>query len=408
MNTADYLEPIIDEMESVGGKAKDIKDELYNEYVPAIEKLTDALNEALKSESKDSKQELSRIALKAHDVQCEIYKDLKLKLEYGKNRFEDMKGSPEYKQNAVDALRLLAFMTLAYQISCRCFAAQGEYAVCNNILQGYKEIVEKSGKDRQDILLFLNSTNVFIEQGDMVYGFRQIMQKILAYESEKENDKHNTNRYLQKKQIKSILTLRPGPYKEEALEKIRPGRKITIFDIETTGLSAERDAMVEFRGWTFNVQDDYTLAPLTEEPLSIYIKPEKALSKNTEELIGITNEFLSDKSGEKDVCEIIYDLLSNADVCIGHAVNFDTHFIKSMMLRNGKESPFNETLDTREMARDLIEEKALRSSRAGALIRLLRIDQGIGQTENLSDEVKNIARLFEFLLRYYVDESDAV
>lgn len=181
MNTTDYLERILDEMESVGGKAKEIRDELYYEYVPAIEKLTDALNEALKSEIKDSKQELSRIALKAHDVLCEIYKDLMLKLEYGKNRFEDMKGSPEYKQNAVDALRLLAFMTLAYQISCRCFAAQGEYAVCNNILQGYKEIVGKSGKDRQDILLFLNSTNVFIEQGDLVYGFRQIMQKIAEY-----------------------------------------------------------------------------------------------------------------------------------------------------------------------------------------------------------------------------------
>ena len=140
------------------------------------------MNEALKSESKDSKQELSRIALKAHDVQCEIYKDLMLKLEYGKNRFEDMKGSPEYKQNAVDALRLLAFMTLAYQISCRCFATQGEYAVCNNILQGYKEIVGKSGKDQQDIILWLNSTNVFIEQGELVFGFRQIIQQIIAYE----------------------------------------------------------------------------------------------------------------------------------------------------------------------------------------------------------------------------------
>ena len=188
MNTADYIERIIDEMESVGNKAKEIKDELYYEYVPVIEKLTDALNEALKTKTEGSKQELSRIALRAHDVQCEIYKDLKLKLEYGKNRFEDMKNSPEYRQNAVNALRLLAFMTLAYQISCRCFAAQGEYAVCNNILQGYKEIVGKSGKDQQDILLWLNSKNVFIEQGDLVYGFRQIMQKIIEYESVEATD----------------------------------------------------------------------------------------------------------------------------------------------------------------------------------------------------------------------------
>ena len=181
MNATDYLERILDEMESVGGKAKEIKDGLYCEYVPMLEKLTDTLNETLKSEIKDSKQELSRIALKAHDVQCEIYKDLKLKLEYGKNRFEDMKDSPEYRQNAVDALRLLAFMTLSYQISCRCFAEQGEYGVCNNILQGYKEIVGKSGKDEQDILLWLNLKNVFIEQGDLVYGFKQVMQKIAEY-----------------------------------------------------------------------------------------------------------------------------------------------------------------------------------------------------------------------------------
>ncbi len=175
------LSQILDEMESVGNKAKEIKDGLYCEYAPAIEKLTDTLNEALKTKTEGSKQELSRIALRAHDVQCEIYKDLKLKLEYGKNRFEDMKDSPEYRQNAVDALRLLAFMTLAYQIACRCFAEQGEYGVCNNILQGYKEIVGKSGKDQQDILLWLNLKNVFIEQGDLVYGFKQVMQKIAEY-----------------------------------------------------------------------------------------------------------------------------------------------------------------------------------------------------------------------------------
>lgn len=182
MNTADYLERILDEMESVGNKAKDIKDEFYYEYVPVIEKLADTLNKALKANTEDSKKELSRIAYRAHDIQGEIYKDLKLKLEYGKNRFEDMKTSPEYKQNAVYALRLLAFMTLAYQITCKCFAVLGEYRVCNNILQGYKEIVGKSGKDQQDIILWLNSTNVFIEQGELVFGFRQIIQQIIAYE----------------------------------------------------------------------------------------------------------------------------------------------------------------------------------------------------------------------------------
>ena len=84
--------------------------------------------------------------------------------------------------DAVDALRLLALITLTDQIACRCFAAQGEYGVCNTILQGYKEIVEKSGKDQQDILLWLNLKSVFIEQGDLVYGFRQIMQQIITYE----------------------------------------------------------------------------------------------------------------------------------------------------------------------------------------------------------------------------------
>jgi len=182
MNTTDYLERILDEMESVGGKAKEIKDGLYYEYVPAIEKLTEMLNEALEVKTEESQKELSRIAYRAHDIQGEIYKDLKLKLEYGKNRFEDMKTSPGYKQNAVDALRLLAFMTLAYQIACKCFAVQGEYRVCNNILQGYKEIVGKSGKDQQDILLWLNLKNVFIEQGDLVFGFRQIIQQIITYE----------------------------------------------------------------------------------------------------------------------------------------------------------------------------------------------------------------------------------
>ena len=177
----DALIRILDNMESVGSKAKEIKDVLYHKYAPVIEGLAIMLDDASKIKAEKSKHDLSRIALMAYDLESEILKDLELKLEYGKNRFADMKDSPEYKQNAVDALRLLAFMTLTCQITCRCLAAQDEYEICNTILQGYKEIVEKSARDQQNILLGLNSSNIFIEQGDLVYGFKQIIQQINAY-----------------------------------------------------------------------------------------------------------------------------------------------------------------------------------------------------------------------------------
>lgn len=182
----DILLQILDEMEAVGNN-KIIKDdqEYYLQYMPDIENLRDELKQAIEIKSlKDRVNRLSDLGRQIGELSKILYLKLREKLSYGKSHFDPDITDPEYIKNAVDALCLLALITLAFQISCKCCMFISDEDSCRLELFNYKELIlKKSGKDDKDILLWLNSKGVFIEYGELLYSLRNISQKINAYES---------------------------------------------------------------------------------------------------------------------------------------------------------------------------------------------------------------------------------
>lgn len=210
-----------------------------------------------------------------------------------------------------------------------------------------------------------------------------------------------------------MIEHRPGFLRDEILGLIKPGIEVAVFDTETTGLKPnENDRIIEFAAMLFDVTENYNMTP--KEKIQLYIKPPFVVENKIVELTGITNEFLEDKPTEDDPNEFngltpveeIFEILSGADVCVGHNVGFDVRFVDATMKRHGKPSPFKATADTLKMARDLIPKEQVENHKNGTLVKAMHLDKGIEHFHSAIDDVLGTARLLQKFLWFYRDQPD--
>ncbi len=112
---------------------------------------------------------------------------------------------------------------------------------------------------------------------------------------------------------------------------------LVTLDIETTGLSAERDAIIEIGAVRFNDRR-------VEAEFSTLVNPGRAIPEFISDLTGISNEMVRNAPRLADVLHELQDFVGNAPV-IGHNVRFDLGFFERYNL-----FPFNDVIDTYELA----------------------------------------------------------
>lgn len=123
------------------------------------------------------------------------------------------------------------------------------------------------------------------------------------------------------------------------------GGKYVIFDVETTGLSAIYDKVIELSAVKMengNVIDEF------EE----FIDPGFPLSETTINLTSITNEMVRGSLSEKEVFTKFREFYEDA-IIVGHNVTFDIGFMNTGYLRHGMEEIKNPIIDTLTLARFL-------------------------------------------------------
>ena len=128
------------------------------------------------------------------------------------------------------------------------------------------------------------------------------------------------------------------------------------FDIETTGLDAENDFIIEIGA--LKVRDGKVIDRFME-----FVKPPVVISKRITEITGITNEMVQ---GARDTKDIICDFVTfcSEDVLLGHNIMFDYKFMKIHASRFGL--PFEKRgIDTLKIARKV--HKELESKSLGTL-----------------------------------------
>lgn len=123
------------------------------------------------------------------------------------------------------------------------------------------------------------------------------------------------------------------------------GGKYVIFDVETTGLSAIYDKVIELSAVKMengNVIDQF------EE----FIDPGFPLSETTINLTSITNEMVHGSKTEEEVFKKFREFYEDA-IIVGHNVTFDVGFMNTGYLRHQMEEIKNPIIDTLTLARFL-------------------------------------------------------
>jgi len=118
-----------------------------------------------------------------------------------------------------------------------------------------------------------------------------------------------------------------------------------IFDVETTGLSAVYDSIIELAAVKMhkgNVEDTF------EE----FIDPGHPLSNTTVNLTGITDEMVRGSKSEEKVLQSFHEF-AEGTILVAHNASFDMGFLNMSYKRNNIPEASNPVIDTLELARFL-------------------------------------------------------
>lgn len=118
-----------------------------------------------------------------------------------------------------------------------------------------------------------------------------------------------------------------------------------VFDVETTGLSAVYDTIIELAA--VKMYKGNVIASFEE-----FINPGHPLSAFTTQLTGITDEMVRNSKPEKEVLKAFRSFCEES-VLVAHNASFDMGFLNNTYKRNGLPEAQNPVIDTLELSRFL-------------------------------------------------------
>ncbi len=171
-----------------------------------------------------------------------------------------------------------------------------------------------------------------------------------------------------------------------------------VVDVETTGLSADRDRITEIA--FVNIKN----GRITDE-FSSLINPHQFVPRFITELTGITNEMVSDKADFEESLPAIKKFIRKINgmiVLCGHNVSFDHRFINSSLERAGEQKLNIQALCTARLARRL--KLGLQSKSLYSLSKHFKIN--IARRHRALDDAKATAIILINFLNKLVNEYD--
>jgi DNA polymerase III epsilon subunit-like protein len=162
-------------------------------------------------------------------------------------------------------------------------------------------------------------------------------------------------------------------------------------DLETTGLSPERDTIIEVAAIRFSLRYEWGVyIPAGIEERTMLVNPGRPLEDNISMITGISDSMLIGKSIWDDVREKIATFIGDA-IIVGHNVLFDTEMLKS----HGIDLGANPVIDTFELSELLSQEAA--SLNLGYLAGIYGYQAGDAEHRALGDTKLSISLLTHYL-----------
>ena len=184
--------------------------------------------------------------------------------------------------------------------------------------------------------------------------------------------------------------------------RIEPGKELNVYpsryvvlNIETTGLSFEKDAVVEI--CAIKVEDETVI-----DKFESLINPGVDITPPISRLIGITNEMVVDSPGFEQVFPLFDDFIGEYAL-MGHNIcNFDLRFLNYNTERVWGKKLGNDYVDTYRLSRHLHPE--LKKHNIISLAKYYDIN--CENIEGLLDECLIIKKLYEKLKNQGESRSD--
>lgn len=142
--------------------------------------------------------------------------------------------------------------------------------------------------------------------------------------------------------------------KNKEVSQTLEGKKVLVYDYETTGLDSGEDRIIQAVLYLYEVQNNVWNKL---DGLETYINPERELPEIITQITGITQGVVNVAPKEEEVWPKIYKLFSAADIICGHNIlAFDNRFSRALFNRHGKVFDFGEenSFDTLVGSRDLV------------------------------------------------------
>lgn len=158
-------------------------------------------------------------------------------------------------------------------------------------------------------------------------------------------------------------------------------RDYVAFDLETTGLVAETDRVVEIGAVRFDVEG-HELGRFER-----LVNPERPMSRAAQAIHGISDADLADAEPARQVLPCFFDFLGDprTTTLLAHNAAFDAGFLGRELGRIGREAPAFAVIDTLSLARTKIPEA--RDHRLDTLARLFGLDPD-GPHRALADSLR--------------------